>query len=59
MLSLRGRVSTLAAVIVEGKSKRGCTEQVPRCMALEETVRRADHTILIQNPDAERGGCCS
>lgn len=47
MLSLKGRVPTLAAVIVEGKPKRGRTEQVPRGVALEETVRRADHTILI------------
>jgi hypothetical protein len=59
MLSLKGGVPTLAAVIVERKPKRGRTKQVPRCVALEETVRRADHTILIHNPDAERGGCRS
>lgn len=54
MLSLGGRVPTLAAIIVEGKPKRGRTEQVPHRVALEETVRRADHTILIQDPDGER-----
>ncbi len=39
MLSVKGRVPTLAAVIGEGKPKRDRTQQVPHGVALEEAVK--------------------